>query len=212
MRNFLTLTILCFLTFASTLTAQNPSDIKRYLYLSTPDAAQVEGQADGAGILIFDIDDGHKLVRRIDIPIFEEGLRGFAANLETHSAYFSTQHPRIGAFDLETDQITWQQTYTLGSHRSSVTLDGNSHRIWLKADSNIMRYVVEKGFIAIDGISLTVVNVADDGFSVAVIPYTNEHTTLGSREPGDAVNIEVDITAKYVEQFTLPHLEKQKTT
>ena len=124
MRKFLPLTILCFLAFASTLTAQNQSDIKRYLYLSTPDAAQVEGQADGAGILIFDIDDGHKLVRRIDIPIFEEGLRGFAANLETHSAYFSTQHPRIGAFDLETDQITWQQTYTLGSDRSSVTLDG----------------------------------------------------------------------------------------
>ena len=102
MRNFLPLTVLCLLAFASTLSAQNQSDIKRYLYLSTPDAAQVEGQADGAGILIFDIDDGHKLVRRIDIPIFEEGLRGFAANLETHSAYFSTHLPRIGAFDLET--------------------------------------------------------------------------------------------------------------
>ena len=94
----------------------------------------------------------------------------------------------------------------------SISPDGNSLRIWLKADGNIMRYVVEKGFIAIDGISLTVVDVADDGFSVAVIPYTNEHTTLGSRQPGDAVNIEVDMTAKYVERFTLPHLENRKGT
>jgi len=100
------------------------SETRRYLYLSTPDAAQVEGQAEGAGILVFDIDDGHKLVRRIDIPVFEEGLRGFAASLATHSAYFSTQNPRIGAFDLETDQITWEQNYTLGSDRSSVTMDG----------------------------------------------------------------------------------------
>ena len=100
------------------------SETRRYLYLSTPDAAQAEGQAEGAGILIFDIDDGHKLVRRIDLPVFEEGLRGFAASAVTHSAYFSTQNPRIGAFDLETDQITWEQTYTLGSDRSSITMDG----------------------------------------------------------------------------------------
>ena len=104
--------------------ACDQSETKRYLYLSTPDAAQTQGRADGAGILIFDIDDGHKFVRRIDIPVFEEGLRGFAANLETHSAYFSTQNPRIGAFDLETDQITWEQTYALGSDRSSITMDG----------------------------------------------------------------------------------------
>ena len=94
----------------------------------------------------------------------------------------------------------------------SITPDGNSLHIWLKADTNIMRYVVEKGFIAIDGISLTIVDVAEGGFSVAIIPYTNEHTTLGSRQPGDAVNIEVDITAKYVEQFTLPHLDKRTTS
>jgi DNA-binding beta-propeller fold protein YncE len=104
--------------------APETSETKRYLYLSTPDAAQVEGQAEGAGILIFDIDDGHRFVRRIDIPVFEEGLRGFAASVATHSAYFSTQNPRIGAFDLETDQITWQQTHEFGSDRSSITMDG----------------------------------------------------------------------------------------
>ncbi|MDP7455503.1 MAG: hypothetical protein QGF62_02895, partial [Gammaproteobacteria bacterium] len=140
MRNFLLLTVLCSLAYASTLSAQNQSETKRYLYLSTPDAAQVEGQADGAGILIFDIDDGHKLVRRIDLPVFSEGIRGFAANLENHSAYFSTQNPRIGAFDLETDQIIWEQTYQLGSDRSSVTLDGKKIYVptgwWVSGDDS----------------------------------------------------------------------------
>ena len=125
MRKLLSVTTILLSTAA--LACDQPADqseTRRYLYLSTPDAAQTQGQAEGAGILIFDIDDGHKLVRRIDIPVFEEGLRGFAASLATHSAYFSTQNPRIGAFDLETDQITWEQNYTLGSDRSSVTMDG----------------------------------------------------------------------------------------
>ena len=126
------------------------SETRRYLYLSTADAAQVEGQAEGAGILIFDIDDGHKLVRRIDIPIFEEGLRGFAASLANHSAYFSTQNPRIGAFDLETDQITWEQTYELGSDRSSITMDGKKIYVptgwWISGeDSGVLVLDAENG-------------------------------------------------------------------
>jgi DNA-binding beta-propeller fold protein YncE len=124
MRKLLLLTAVCFPAFAATLHAQDRSETQRYLYLSTPDAAQVEGQAEGAGILIFDIDDGHKLVRRIDIPAFELGTRGLAGSLVNHSLYYSTQDPRIGAFDLETEQITWEQNYALGSDRSSITMDG----------------------------------------------------------------------------------------
>ena len=66
----------------------------------------------------------------------------------------------------------------------------------------LARYVVEKGFIAVDGISLTVASQEGTGFSVAVIPYTAEHTVLRVRRPGDRVNIEVDILAKYVERLT----------
>jgi riboflavin synthase len=66
---------------------------------------------------------------------------------------------------------------------------------------HLMRYVVEKGSVAIDGVSLTVVDVTDDGFTVALIPHTCEVTTLGKRQPGDAVNIEVDVTVKYVERL-----------
>ena len=78
MRKLLLFTVIYLLAFAPIMQAQAQSETRRYLYLSTPDAAQVEGQADGNGILIFDIDDDHKLVRRIDIPEFSEGTRGFA--------------------------------------------------------------------------------------------------------------------------------------
>ncbi len=64
MRKLLLLTVFSLAAFATALHAQDQSETKRYLYLSTPDAAQVEGQAEGAGLLIFAIDDGHKLVRR----------------------------------------------------------------------------------------------------------------------------------------------------
>jgi len=63
------------------------------------------------------------------------------------------------------------------------------------------RYLVEKGSITVDGVSLTVVDVTDDSFSVSLIPTTLADTTLGTREPGDRVNLEVDIVAKYVERL-----------
>jgi riboflavin synthase len=66
---------------------------------------------------------------------------------------------------------------------------------------DLTRYVVEKGSIAVDGVSLTVAGVAGDTFVVALIPTTLSHTTLGVRKPGDTVNIEVDLIAKYVEKL-----------
>jgi riboflavin synthase len=70
----------------------------------------------------------------------------------------------------------------------------------------LARYVVEKGSIAVDGVSLTVVDVTAGDFSVALIPTTLALTTLGVRGPGDPVNLEVDVLAKYVERLTAPHL------
>ena len=67
---------------------------------------------------------------------------------------------------------------------------------------DLARYVVEKGFIAVDGISLTVASQDDAAFSVAVVPYTAQHTALRVKKTGDRVNIEVDILAKYVERLT----------
>lgn len=66
---------------------------------------------------------------------------------------------------------------------------------------SLRRYLVEKGSITIDGVSLTVAGLSDDGFTVALIPHTLEVTTLGSRVPGDQLNLEVDVLAKYVERL-----------
>jgi riboflavin synthase len=71
----------------------------------------------------------------------------------------------------------------------------------VRMPEGLARYVVEKGSITVDGCSLTVVDALDDGFTVALIPHTTEVTTLGTKRPGDRVNLEVDLVAKYVERL-----------
>jgi riboflavin synthase len=68
---------------------------------------------------------------------------------------------------------------------------------------DLARYVAEKGSITVDGVSLTVAGVTEDSFTVALIPTTLSHTTLGIRQPGDTVNLEVDVVAKYVERLVV---------
>ncbi len=73
--------------------------------------------------------------------------------------------------------------------------------------AGLSRYLVDKGSITVDGVSLTVVTAGDDSFTVSLIPETLARTTLGTRAPGDPVNLEVDVIAKYVERL-LPHQEE----
>jgi riboflavin synthase len=75
----------------------------------------------------------------------------------------------------------------------------------VRAPAGLLAYVVEKGSITVDGVSLTVVEVLDDGFTVAIIPHTAEVTTLGHKGAGDRVNLEADVVAKYVERLTVPY-------
>ncbi len=70
-----------------------------------------------------------------------------------------------------------------------------------RAAPEILRYCVEKGSIAVDGVSLTIAGLSTDSFSIALVPHTLETTTLGRLEPGDPVNLEVDVLAKYVERL-----------
>ncbi len=80
--------------------------------------------------------------------------------------------------------------------------DGFARRVTVTPDDPaLLRYVVEKGSIAVDGVSLTVARLDDDGFDVSLIPETLERTTLGAAAPGDPVNLEVDVLAKYVERL-----------
>jgi riboflavin synthase len=79
--------------------------------------------------------------------------------------------------------------------------DGFARVVTVEAGPDLLRYVVEKGSIAVDGVSLTVARVDDTSFDVSLIPETLERTNLGSQEPGRTVNLEVDVLAKYVEKL-----------
>jgi len=86
---------------------------------------------------------------------------------------------------------------------ASLAQEEHSRVMRIEAAGELLRYVVEKGSIAVDGVSLTVSEVDPDGFFVSLIPETLERTSLGAAEPGRPVNIEVDVLAKYVEKLVL---------
>jgi riboflavin synthase len=88
----------------------------------------------------------------------------------------------------------------LGTVRS-VVVDGFARRVEIEPASDLMRYIVEKGSVAVDGVSLTVAGLGDASFTVSLIPETLERTNLGTAQPGTRVNLEVDVLAKYVERL-----------
>ena len=83
----------------------------------------------------------------------------------------------------------------------SIEDEGEGHRVWIEAPREILRYCVEKGSIAVEGVSLTVAELGDDAFAVALVPHTLSETTFGSMRAGDEVNLEVDVLAKYVDRL-----------
>ena len=82
--------------------------------------------------------------------------------------------------------------------------EGQTMMYFKVRDKDLMRDIARKGSIAVDGISLTIVDVNDDTFSIALIPHTLANTTLGFKDKGDLVNIEVDVLSRYVERLNLP--------
>lgn len=90
----------------------------------------------------------------------------------------------------------------VGSIRS-VAPDGHALAVRIETTRELLRYIVEKGFIAVDGASLTVTGVDEGGFAVALVPYSQEHLAPGIATPGHMVNLEVDILAKYVEKLVV---------
>jgi riboflavin synthase len=79
--------------------------------------------------------------------------------------------------------------------------EGGGMRLTVEAPPDLLRYLVDKGSVAIEGVSLTVASLRDDAFEIALIPHTLAETTLGELRPGDPVNLEVDVLAKYVERL-----------
>ena len=98
----------------------------------------------------------------------------------------------------------------LGGHIVQGHVDGlgcvrsiSPQPVWIDTPPEVLRYCVEKGSITVDGVSLTIAALDDTGFAVALVPHTLSATTLGTAEPGTAVNLEVDVLAKYVERLTM---------
>ncbi len=86
---------------------------------------------------------------------------------------------------------------------AAVVPDGSALRVTIETPPEILKYIVEKGFIAVDGVSLTVTQVDASGFGIALIRYTQDHIASGLFTPGKQVNLEVDILAKYVEKLVI---------
>ena len=115
---------------------------------------------------------------------------GSAVNLE----------PSLRAGDALGGHFVQGHVDAVGTVRS-VEPEGEGRRIWIDAPTDLLRYVVEKGSITVEGASLTVAGLDATGFAVALIPHTLAVTTLGALAPGDSVNLEVDVLAKYVERL-----------
>ena len=86
----------------------------------------------------------------------------------------------------------------------SIDPEGRGERVWFDVPGNLLRYLVEKGSITVDGVSLTVADLDERGFAVALVQHTLSATTLGAVRPGDKVNLETDVLAKYVERLMHP--------
>src|SRR5215218_8776647 len=135
----------------------------------------------------FSADVMHETLRRSSLAEVAEGA---AVNLELP----------LRASDRLGGHVVQGHVDGLGTIRD-IREDGFSRVVEIEAPEETLRYVVEKGSIAVDGISLTVATVTDDSFSVALIPETLERTNLGAATSGQPVNLEVDVLAKYVEKL-----------
>jgi riboflavin synthase len=136
---------------------------------------------------------------------------GFAADVMPETLRRSSLGP-LGPGDEVNLELPLRASDRLGGHVVQGHVDGTgtvdevreegfSRVVRVAAPADLLRYVVEKGSIAVDGVSLTVSAVDDGAFEVSLIPETLERTTLGSASPGRAVNLEVDLLAKYVEKL-----------
>ncbi len=144
-------------------------------------------------------------------------VTGFGAGSFTVSIMAETlRRSNLGSLRIG-DRVNLERPLTLnkplGGHLVQGHVDATGRLVSIRAEDNaliprfaappeVMQYIVEKGFIAVDGISLTVISREEDAFEVSIVGFTREHTTLGSRRVGDIVNLEADIIAKYVERLT----------
>ena len=144
----------------------------------------------------YSVDVMHETLRRTNLGALKGGSR---VNLERAMAADGRFGGHIVAGHVDgTGVIT------------SMKQDDNAVWIDIETDASVLKYIVEKGSITIDGISLTVAQVDSRSFAVSVIPHTGMHTTLLEKKPGDSVNLETDMIGKYVEKLLGYQEQEQK--
>lgn len=171
----------------------------RLLSIEAPRVSDGLGEGDsvavnGVCLTVVDVGDG-----RFQVEVVPESLaRSNLGRLRQGSVVdLERPVPVGGRFD---GHIVQGHVDTVATVRS-IQPQGDSTRMWFDVDAGHRRYIVEKGSVALDGVSLTVSSVDDHGFEVVLIPHTLGRTVLGSRTIGEEVNVEVDILAKYVERL-----------
>ena len=152
-------------------------------------------------------------VNGVCLTAVDPGADGFKADVMAETLRRSSLGP-LAAGDSVNIELPLRAGDRLGGHVVQGHVDGTgtverardegfARLVRIGADPSLLKYVVEKGSIAVDGVSLTVADVDDEGFTVSLIPETLERTTLGSAAPGRVVNLEVDVLAKYVEKLVV---------
>ena len=161
--------------------------------LSVGDSVSV----DGCCLTATEVSDGHFGVTAVPETISRTTLGALSEGSEVNLETATRAGEPLGGH--------YVQGHVDGVGRvDSIEPQEEGSRMRIAAPSKIMRYCVEKGSIAVGGVSLTIAALSDGAFEVALVPHTLEQTTLGRAHPGDTVNIEVDILAKYVEKLVHP--------
>ena len=149
---------------------------------------------DGVCLTVTAVREGRMSFDAVPETLRRSSLGGLAAGNEVNV------EPALRAGDPLGGHYVQGHVDAVGRVRS-VEPEGEGRRIWLDAPGEVLRLCVEKGSVAVQGVSLTVAELDEAGFAVALVPHTLAATTLGALEPGDDVNLEADVLAKYVERL-----------
>ena len=164
------------------------------------------------GLLLSDVKIGDSIaVDGVCLTVVRLSARAFTAEVSPETLKRTTLSKATAGRSVNVEKSLRLSDF-LGGHLVSghvdgtgevvgVLKEGNSWRYRFRAPQEIARYLIEKGSVAVDGISLTVAEIEEPEFAVAVIPHTAQSTTLGMKKTGDPVNLEIDPLAKYVEKF-----------
>ncbi|HKH31058.1 MAG TPA: riboflavin synthase [Gaiellaceae bacterium] len=169
------------------------------LELEAPETAALSGIGDsvsiaGACLTVTAVQDGRMSFHAVAETIERSSLGRLRAGEDVNV------EPALRAGDPLGGHYVQGHVDAVGAVRA-LDPEGQGARLWVDAPPEVLRYCVDKGSIAVEGVSLTIAGLDGEGFAIALIPHTLEATTLGALVPGDPVNLEVDVLAKYVERL-----------